>query len=167
MGERVQRKSAADGSSRSSRSIWKGLFAGLIAGVSATAAKAVAEKFYPPRIHGKPEPTEALAVNLAGHELSPASKHSAGRALNWGIGAAAGAAYGVAAEYFPEATHKDGASFGLLLMAITHENGRPTSGVQLDETAHTVREETSETASHILFGVVAERVRRVVRGMLR
>ena len=83
---------------KDTQSLLKGLLAGAIGGIVATAAKSVAEKVYPPRVHGEPEPPE------------------------------------VAAEKLPE--------------------------------DQTLRERTSEGATHILYGVVAERVRSLVRGML-
>ena len=52
------------------RSLAKGLLAGLIGGLVATAAKTLAEKIYPPRTHGEPEPPEVLAEKIAGHELA-------------------------------------------------------------------------------------------------
>jgi putative membrane protein len=159
-----RQKSAA---TKTERVLWKGLVAGLVAGVVATAAKMVAEKFYPPRIHGEPVPPEVLAEKIAGHELAPATKKAAGEAIHWSFGLAAGAAYGAAAEYFPAATAKEGASFGLVLMALTHESALPAMGLEAPVEEQTSREHTSEAASHVLFGVVAERVRSFVRGMLK
>ncbi len=153
-------------SKKSERSLWKGLVAGLVAGVVATAAKSVAEHFYPPRVHGEPEPPEALAEKMAGHHLDKQTKHTAGEAIHWGFGMAAGAAYGAAAEYFPAAKAKEGASFGLVLMAMTHETALPAMGIGAPAEEQSQREQTSEAATHILFGVVAERVRSVVRGLL-
>jgi putative membrane protein len=151
---------------KAERSLWKGLVAGLVAGVVATAAKSVAEHFYPPRVHGEPEPPEALAEKIAGHHLDKPTKHAAGEAIHWGFGLAAGAAYGAAAEYFPAAKAKEGASFGLVLMAMTHETALPAMGIGAAAADQSEREHTSEAATHILFGVVAERVRSLVRGLL-
>lgn len=156
----------AIGAGKPERVLWKGLVAGLVAGAVATAAKMVAEKFYPPRVHGEPEPPEVLAEKIAGHELAPATKKAAGEAIHWSFGLAAGAAYGAAAEYFPAATAKEGASFGLVLMGLTHESALPAMGLDAPAEEQSTREHTSEAASHILFGVVAERVRSFVRGRL-
>jgi putative membrane protein len=144
----------------------KGLLAGLVAGLAATAAKSLAEKFYPPRTHGEPEPPDVLAEKIAGHPLDGETKVIASEAIHWGFGAAAGAAYGALAEYYPAATSKEGASFGLALMTLTHETALPAMGLSAPSEEQTTREHTSEAASHVLYGVVAERVRRVVRGML-
>jgi putative membrane protein len=144
----------------------KGLLAGLVAGLAATAAKSIAEKFYPPRIHGEPEPPEVLAEKIAGHPLHGEMKAVATEAIHWGFGAAAGAAYGALAEFYPAATAKEGASFGLALMTLTHETALPAMGLSAPAEDQTPREHTSEAASHLLFGLVAERVRGFVRGLL-
>lgn len=148
------------------RSLVKGLVAGVIAGVVATAAKSFAEKMYPPRTHGEPEPPELLAEKIAGHHLDDATLNTASEAIHWGFGAAAGAAYGALAEFFPAATAKEGATFGLALMTLTHESALPAMGLSAPVEEQTTREHTSEAATHVLYGVVAERVRSFVRGML-
>ncbi len=113
------------------QSIAKGLIAGAIAGLAATAAKTLVEKVYPPRAGTAPaEP------------------------IHWATGAAIGAAYGGLAEFYPAASSREGVNFGMGLMAITH----PT----LDST----REKTSEIASHVIFGLVAEGTRRIIRKAL-
>jgi len=145
------------------RSLSKALIAGLVAGVIATAAKSLAERFYPPRTHGEPEPPEELAERLAGHKLSPQTKHIAAEGLHWAFGAAAGAAYGALAEYYPAATAKEGAAFGMALMTLTHDTALPALDLGADPEDQTPREHTSEIASHVLYGVVAEKVRGWVR----
>jgi putative membrane protein len=132
----------------------------------ATAAKSLAEKVYPPRTHGEPEPPDVLAEKIAGRELSGPAKALAAGTIHWGFGVATGAAYGALAEFFPAATSKDGASFGLALAALTHENALPALGLSAEPEEQTAREHTSEMASHLVFGVVTETVRRFVRKML-
>lgn len=148
------------------KSLAKGLLAGLVAGLAATAVKSLAEKMYPPRTHGEPAPPEVLAEKLAGHELDDDTKLIASEAIHWGFGAMAGAAYGALAEFYPAATAKEGASFGLALMTLTHETALPAMGLGAASEDQTTREHTSEAATHLLFGVVAEKVRKIVRGML-
>lgn len=148
------------------RSLAKGLLAGLIAGLVATAAKSIAEKLYPPRVYGEPEPPEILAEEAAGHELDKPTSAAASEAIHWGFGAAVGAMYGALAEYYPAATDKEGATFGLALMTLTHETALPAMGLAAEVEEQSPREQTSEAASHLLYGVVAERVRSFVRGLL-
>ncbi len=148
------------------RSLAKGLVAGLVAGLAATAAKSFAEMMFPPRVHGEPDPTEVLAEKVAGHALDRETKTKAGKAIHWGFGAAAGAAYGALAEYYPAATDKEGATFGLALMTLTEETALPAMGVTEAVEEHTARERTSEATSHLVYGLVAERVRSFVRSLL-
>lgn len=148
------------------KSLVKGLIAGLIGGIVATAAKTVAEKIYPPRTHGEPEPPAVLAEKLAGHELTASEREVAAETIHWGFGALTGAAYGALAEFYPAATAKDGAGFGMALASLTHEGVLPTMGLSAPKEEQTTRERTSEMASHAVFGVVTETVRRVVRKAL-
>lgn len=148
------------------RSLLKGLVAGALAGIAATAAKSLSEKFYPPRVHGEPEPPEVLAEKMAGHPLDSSSKAIASEAIHWGFGAVAGAFYGALVEFYPAASAKSGASFGLALMTLTHETALPAMHLSEPADEQSPREHSSEAASHLLYGVVTERVRSVVRGML-
>jgi len=144
----------------------KGLLAGLIAGLVATAAKTLAERFYPPRTHGEPEPGELLAEQIAGHRLDDETKEIASKTIHWGFGALTGAAYGALAEFYPAATAKEGASFGLALMSLTHEKVLPAMGLAAEPEDQAFREQSSEAATHVLYGVVTEKVRGVVRKLL-
>ncbi len=148
------------------RSLPKGLLAGAIGGAVATAAKTLAEKVYPPRTHGEPEPPAVLAEKVAGHELAQTNKLIAVESIHWAFGIAIGAAYGAVAEYYPAATNRDGASFGMTLMALTHESALPALGLSPAPAAQTQREKTSEMATHVVYGVVAETVRRLVRNRM-
>lgn len=151
---------------KAGRSLAKGLVAGLVAGVVATAAKSCVEAMFPPRVHGEPEPPEALAEKIAGHPLDRKTKTAAATAIHWGFGAAVGAAYGVLAEYYPAATDKQGATFGLTLMSLTHETSLPAMELAEPAEEQSFRERSSEATSHLVYGLVAERVRSIVRGML-
>jgi putative membrane protein len=148
------------------QSLAKGLLAGLIGGLVATAAKTLAERIYPPRTHGEPEPPEVLAEKVAGHELVGTQKEVAVESIHWGFGALTGAAYGALVEFYPAATAKDGAGFGMALSSLTHGTVLPAMGLAAEPGEQTTRERTSELATHVVYGVVTETVRRVVRRML-
>lgn len=149
------------------KSLAKGLLAGLIGGLVATAAKSLAEKIYPPRTHSEPEPQAVLAEKLTGHELAGRKKDVAAETIRWSFGALAGAAYGGLAEYYPQATAKDGAGFGMALASLTQGNALPAMGLSAKPEEQATRERTSEMASHVIYGMVTETVRRVVRRILR
>ena len=141
--KRLTKPAATPAPTHSERSLAKGLLAGLAAGIIATAAKTVAEKIYPPRPH---------AASADG--------------IHWGFGMTAGAAYGVLAEFYPAATSREGVNFGLTLLALTQETTLPAAGLAAPIKPETTREKTSEIASHIIFGLVTETVRRTVRKRL-
>lgn len=149
------------------KSLLKGLVAGLIGGLVATAAKSVAEKFYPPRTHGEPEPPAVLAEKIAGHHLAETPKTIAAETIHWGFGALTGAAYGALAEFYPAATAKEGASFGLTLASLTHGAALPAMGLSAESKQQTTREHTSEITTHIIYGLVTETVRSLVRKLLK
>ena len=104
-----------------------------------------------------------LAERIAGHALGDGTKEIAGEAIQWGFGALTGAAYGALAEFYPAATSKEGASFGMALMTLTHEKALPAMGLAAEPADQTFREQSSEAASHVLYGVVTEKVRGIVR----
>jgi len=154
-------------SKQKQRSLAKGLLAGLIAGVVATAAKMVVERLFPPQTPVESEPPAPVGkLAVVGRTLTPAEKNAAAQGLQWGFGAAAGAVYGGLAEFYPAATAKDGASFGLALATMTHEGPLPALGISMGRQNQTVRDRSSEMTSHMVFGIVAETVRRVVRRLL-
>jgi putative membrane protein len=152
--------------SKDTNSLLKGLLAGVVGGLVATAVKTLAEKVYPPRTHGEPEPNEVAAEKLAGQPLEEGSREAAGEAIHWVFGAAAGGFYGVLAEMYPQVTAKSGATFGLTLMSLTHEGALPAFGLSEPHEDQTLRERTSEASTHVIYGVVTEKVRSFVRERL-
>ncbi len=148
-------------------SLLKGLAAGIVGGLVATAAKSLAEKVYPPRVHGEPEPPEVTAEKIAGHPLDEHTKEIASEAIHWIFGAVAGGFYGVLAELYPNITAKNGATFGLTLMSLTHKGALPVLGLSEPPEQQSFRENTSEATTHIIYGVVTEKVRGFVRGLLK
>ena len=139
------------------RSLVKGMLAGLAGGLAAVAAKGVAERFFPEHAHGG---QAVLPENASdGHSLVAAEEGVTVGSLHWGYGALAGAAYGGVAEYFPAATAKDGASFGLALATISSR----LAGAAEEQTT---KDKTSAMATHVVYGLVTETVRRFVRKRL-
>jgi putative membrane protein len=148
------------------KSLAKGAIAGLIGGIVATAAKHAVERVYPP--HPRSEDKKPLLIEASSKQrFKIARKAAASPAAHWGLGAATGAAYGVVAEFYPEATAKEGASFGMALVALTHDGALPALGLTARPEDQTMREKSSELASYIAYGVVTETVRRVVRRMIK
>jgi putative membrane protein len=144
----------------------KGAIAGLVGGLVATAAKTAAERIYPPRTHGEPEPPAVLARKLGQPRLETPRKRAVEEGIHWGMGALTGAAYGVMAELYPSVTSKGGSTFGLALMTVTHEGALPALGLSAPPQEMEGRERRSEMATHIVYGVVCETVRNLLRRVL-
>jgi putative membrane protein len=148
------------------RSLAKGMLAGMIGGLVATVGKTLAERAFPPKAQ---KPQLLLAEKISskvGHELTVREKKVVAHTLHWGLGAAAGAAYGGVAEYFPAATGKDGANFGMAMATLTHQGGLPALGFISAPKKQSGVEKTSEVVSYVVFGLVTETVRRFVRKRL-
>jgi putative membrane protein len=152
--------------SRPTHHLLKGAIAGLIGGLAATAAKTLAERVYPPRTHGEPEPTALAAEKLGEPAFETHEKRAVEEGIHWGFGALTGAAYGVMAELYPQVTAKGGSTFGLALMTVTHQGALPALGLAATPGQQENRERRSETATHIVYGIVCETVRNVVRRMI-
>lgn len=63
-------------------------------------------------------------------------------------------------------TAKNGATFGIALMSVTHEGALPALGLSASPEEQEGREKRSEMATHVVYGVVCETVRSVVRKAL-
>lgn len=144
-------------------SLLKGAVAGLIGGLVATGAKTLAESIYPPRTHGEREPTDIAVEKLGGDRKQTLSKTIETEGVHWTFGALAGAAYGVVAEVYPQVTAKNGISFGMTLMAFAHEGALPALGLSAQPKDQQPREQRSEMVTHVVYGIVAETVRKLVR----
>ncbi len=144
----------------------KGAIAGLVGGLVATAAKTAAEKLYPPRTHGEADPTHVAAEKLGAGTLPTTEKKVASESIHWAFGALTGAAYGVMAELYPAVTAKNGVTFGMALMAFAHEGALPSLGLSAPPSEQEPREQRSEMVTHVVYGVVTETVRAIVRKVI-
>lgn len=154
---------------RSSSSLWKGLLAGCAAGLVASGAKLVAEKLIPPRTQRQTPPPELVVERAeaeSGAHFSGSEKTAAMQGLHWGFGTVVGGVYGVVAEFQPRATAWRGGAFGLTLNRLTHETLLPRMGLVEPVRDQPAQERVSEWMTHLVYGLVAEGVRRYVRKRL-
>src|SRR5450631_3779095 len=126
----MERGRRAQMTSENQKSLAKGLIAGLVGGLVGAIAMAAAERIFP---------RKAQEESFEG--------------IHWGFGAAVGAAYGAIAEFYPAATSKEGATFGMALEALTQENALLEPENLEDQTT---REHASELTSRVVFGVTTE-----------
>lgn len=147
-------------------SIYKGALAGFVGGLAGAAAKAAAEKLFPPRVDGQQPPPVVLAEKAAGHPLPHGERIAASQGMHWAFGALAGAAYGAVVEFKPSVGSWKGAAFGLGIKRMTHDSTLPQMGAEAPKEDQPPQERISEWVTHAVYGVVTELVRGQVRKRL-
>ena len=110
---------------------------------------------------------DAVARGVTGAELSAADKPLGGQGVHYAVGALLGVAYGVAAEFRPGVTLGSGAAFGTATALLLDEAAVPATGLGDAPWNSPPTTHLYALASHLVFGIAAERVRRIVDGTLR
>ncbi len=148
-----------------SSTVTKALLAGLAGGLVGSAAKVVAEKVLPPRTEGQTPPPALIAersAEAAEVPLHPTAKKLAAEGMHWGFGTLTGGVYGLVAELYPAAAAWRGAVFGLAVNKLMHQGILPHNGLVEPVKDQPVQERISEWVTHVVYGVVADTVRRSV-----
>jgi uncharacterized membrane protein YagU involved in acid resistance len=109
---------------------------------------------------------EALSEGVLDHRLTKREKAWAGPAVHYAFGGAAGAAYGVLAEYAPGVTAGLGLPFGAAFWLAADEAAVPALGLSGAPWAYPPSVHAYALASHLVYGLAAEGVRRSVRARL-
>ena len=109
----------------------------------------------------------AISVAVFDHELTEREKDVAGVAFHYAMGASSGALYGALAEIVPEAKAGAGLPFGAAVWLIADEGLVPAAGLSKSPTEYPLSIHAYAFASHLVFGLTTELVRRAVRKALR
>jgi len=123
---------------------------------------------------GKDEPEDdaagrlanAISVGISGRELTEKEKEVGGTALHYAYGISMGAAYGAAAEFSSEVTVGAGMPFGALIWIGADEGVVPLLGLSKSPTEYPLSIHAYALASHLVYGLTTEAVRRTVRNIL-
>jgi len=99
-------------------------------------------------------------------KLTHDEKEMAGAVAHYAMGATSGAIYGIAAELAPAATAGVGLPFGAAVWALADEGLVPALGLSKSSTEYPLSIHAYAFASHLVFGLSAEVVRRAVRRTL-
>jgi putative membrane protein len=169
--------------------LWLGAVAGAIGGavgswaiVRFNHALGRTEHGHPPRQHRRhsasPNDTDAtisdepatiqVASIVAGAvtdaQLDDREKQIGASLVHYAFGAAVGACYGAAAEYRQGATALAGLPFGTGVWIAADELGLPLVGLARKPTDYPAARHLAAFASHLVFGLATEAVRRQLRG---
>lgn len=161
--------------------VLKGAAAGLVGGIVASYAmggfQTLLGALSPKKASEKPaakkadEPTtvkaaEAVSEAVFDHRLTKSEKTPAGTAAHYAMGAASGLIYGVAAEIAPVSTVGAGLGFGAAVWLVADDAIVPALGFSKPMTAYPLSTNAYALASHLVYGLTTEAVRRGVRGLM-
>jgi putative membrane protein len=162
--------------------ILKGLAAGLVGGLAATfvmtqfqtAVSKIGESSNGKDKKQKKEEgenstvktAEAISETVFDHKLEKSEKQPAGNAVHYGFGTTMGALYGAAAEVAPVTSIGYGLPFGTALFIGADEIAVPALGLSEPPTEIPLSKHAYGLASHLVYGLTADLVRRGVRNIL-
>ncbi len=167
-------------SKESSPNIWEGMAAGFVGGIVASYmmgqfqvlwAHYAAEKKSKGRARkSRREPTtvkaaSAISEGVFDHKLTTAQKKLAGPAVHYAMGATSGAVYGAAAELAPDVTVGAGLPFGAAVWLVADDITLPAVGLAKWPQEYPLSTHLYALASHLVYGLTTEAVRRAVRSI--
>ncbi|HEX5083627.1 MAG TPA: DUF1440 domain-containing protein [Blastocatellia bacterium] len=107
-----------------------------------------------------------ISEDVFGHRLAESEKETAGAVAHYAMGATSGAVYGAAAELLPTATAGAGLPFGAAVWLIADELIVPALGLSKPPAAYPLSTHAYALASHLVYGLSTEMMRRAVRRAL-
>ena len=108
----------------------------------------------------------AISEGIFGHALKESEKKAAGAVVHYAFGTATGGLYGAVAELAPEGTTGMGLPFGAAFWLVADETAVPLLGLSKPPSEYPASTHAYALASHLVFGLTAEIVRRALRNAL-
>jgi Protein of unknown function (DUF1440) len=108
----------------------------------------------------------AISEGIFDHELTKSEKKIAGPAVHYAFGTSVGGLYGAAAELAPEVATGAGLPFGAAFWLVADETALPLLGLSKGPAAYPISTHVYALASHFVYGLTTELVRRGVRNTL-
>lgn len=165
------------GNHQSDRAVWKGIVAGVAGGLVGswmmTQFQAQLSKLAPEPEGDSDEEDDATMKTAAavseavtGRRLTNQEKQAAGPAVHYAFGSAMGGVYGGLSEVVPAAAEGWGLPFGTVLWFAADEVAVPAFGLSGSPADSPASVHASALASHLVYGLTADVVRRAVRAAL-
>ena len=154
------------------RNAWQGLIAGALGGFAGSFAMIQFHSLVLARAETSSQQNKDDSTVLAGstisqllfrHELTEQEKKIVGPAVHYAFGASMAAIYATLVEQEPVICVGWGIPFGLVLWLCAHVITVPALGLSEPIIRSTLPAEAAELGAHLVYGVVAEAVRRLVR----
>lgn len=105
------------------------------------------------------------AAGVVGQELSDEQRKKYGSAIHWGLGAGAGAVYGVLRHRVPGADGANGLLFGTAFWALIDEGANTALGLTPGPTAFPWQTHARGLAGHLVFGLAADTALRLTEAI--
>ena len=149
-----------------------GLFAGVAAGLAASAAMALFQAKAAPLFgadEGKGDPAtvkaaDAVATGVKGSPLPKEWRPPAGQLVHYAVGAGLGGLYGLITEYRPGASAGFGSAYGVVTSALLDEGAVPAVGLGGKPWETPLGVHGYGLASHLVYGTVLEGARALLGG---
>jgi putative membrane protein len=170
---------SAEGSRHLAAQIIGGLAGGLVASFAMDrfqqALSRLSKNIGPAEPKRRPEPepatykaADAVSRAVTGQNVPRSYKPTAGAAVHYAFGGAVGAMYGAAAANTPDVAAWRGLPFGATVWLIADEAGVPLAGLSKPPAEYPFATHLSAFATHLVYGVTTDAVRRaVVRALTR
>ena len=165
--------------------VWKGVVSGLVGGLVASwvmnqfqsglsklaqDGNGEAAQAHPDERDSGDDATQKAASSVTAavldRSLTKSEKQLAGPIVHYAFGSAMGALYGAAAEIAPPAASGLGLPFGTALWLGADEVAVPLLGLSQPPTDYPATVHASALASHLVYGLTTDLVRRAVRRVL-
>jgi putative membrane protein len=108
----------------------------------------------------------AISEFVLDHHLTKSEKETAGAVAHYAMGATSGALYGALAEVAPVTTVGEGLPFGAAVWLVADEAVVPAIGLSRSSSEYPASIHAYAFASHLVYGLTTELVRRAVRKAL-
>lgn len=108
----------------------------------------------------------AVSMRVFEHELTEREKDAAGTMFHYAMGTTSGALYGAVAEFVPEVKAGAGMPFGAAVWLTADEGILPAAGLSKSASEYPLSIHAYAFASHLIYGLTTELVRRAVRNAL-
>jgi len=108
----------------------------------------------------------AISEGLFDHKLTKSEKKVAGPAVHYALGTLTGGLYGAAAELAPIISSGVGLPFGAVFWLAADEAAVPALGLSKAPTEYPLSTHAYALASHFVYGLTTDIVRRAVRRAL-
>jgi len=150
---------------------WRGLVAGALGGIVGTFAMGQFHTLFQNPATSSSQESEDSTVKAASaisqavfdHKLTPEEKKIAGPVMDYAFGTSMAAIYGAVAELLPHARAGYGMAFAATVWLGAHVITVPALGLSEPITRSTPASEGIELGAHLVYGVVTEGIRRLIR----